>query len=41
MFKENAIGGSALDSIVGNFIDNSIDGRTGNRTKTGEAGDDI
>ena len=38
---ENAIGGSADDSISGNYLNNSLAGGAGNDTLTGGSGDDI
>ena len=37
---ENAIGGSAADTITGNSLDNAIEGRGGNDTLNGGTGDD-
>ena len=37
---ENAIGGSAGDTITGNSLDNAIEGRGGNDTLSGGSGDD-
>jgi len=39
-YIENAIGGSAGDTIVGNPVANRLDGRAGNDTLTGNAGAD-
>ena len=37
---ENAMGGSAADTITGNSLDNAIEGRGGNDTLSGGSGND-
>ena len=38
---ENAVGGSAVDTIIGNKADNALDGRNGNDTLQAGKGDDL